>query len=64
MTSRFLEAKPGLLGRSVNGDVVDLDSVLDAGAQEAREGHLEMLLTLAAKTDSKALSKARGIAAR
>ncbi|MDR6638565.1 sugar phosphate isomerase/epimerase [Paenarthrobacter nitroguajacolicus] len=45
----------GLRVRSVNGDVGDLNATLDAGAQEAREHHLEMLLTLAAKTGAKAL---------
>ncbi|MGW9414821.1 sugar phosphate isomerase/epimerase family protein [Arthrobacter cupressi] len=45
----------GLRVRSVNGDVGDLNAVLDAGAREARERHLEMLLTLAAKTGAKAL---------
>ena len=45
----------GLRVRSVNGDIGDLNAVLDAGAREARERHLEMLLTLAAKTGAKAL---------
>ncbi|GAT87287.1 sugar phosphate isomerase/epimerase [Paenarthrobacter nicotinovorans] len=45
----------GLRVRSVNGDVGDLNATLDAGAREARERHLGMLLTLAAKTGAKAL---------
>ena len=45
----------GLRVRSVNGDIGDLNAELDAGAQEARERHLEMLLTLAAKTGARAL---------
>ena len=45
----------GLRVRSVNGDIGDLNAVLDAGAREARERHLGMLLTLAAKTGAKAL---------
>ena len=45
----------GLRVRSVNGDVGDLNAVLDGGAQEARDRHLEMLLALAAKTGAKAL---------
>lgn len=45
----------GVRVRSVNGDVGDLNAVLDAGSQEARERHLEMLLALAAKTGAKAL---------
>ncbi|MEV7606062.1 sugar phosphate isomerase/epimerase [Paenarthrobacter sp. NPDC089322] len=45
----------GLRVRSVNGDVGDLNAMLDGGAQEERERHLEMLLALAAKTGAKAL---------
>jgi len=45
----------GLRVRSVNGDIGDLNAALDAGAQQARERHLEMLLALAAKTGAKAL---------
>ena len=45
----------GLRVRSVNGDVGDLNALLDGGAQEARDRHLEMLLALAAKTGAKAL---------
>ncbi|WP_347109004.1 sugar phosphate isomerase/epimerase [Paenarthrobacter sp. S56] len=45
----------GLRVRSVNGDVGDLNATLDAGVAETRERHLEMLLTLAAKTGAKAL---------
>ncbi|AFR31133.1 sugar phosphate isomerase/epimerase [Arthrobacter sp. Rue61a] len=45
----------GLRVRSVNGDIGNLNATLDAGAQEARERHLEMLLTLAAKTGADAL---------
>ncbi|MFC8039287.1 sugar phosphate isomerase/epimerase family protein [Paenarthrobacter sp. NPDC057355] len=45
----------GLRVRSVNGDVGDLNATLDAGAAEARERHLAMLLNLAAKTGAKAL---------
>ncbi|MFJ4209310.1 sugar phosphate isomerase/epimerase family protein [Paenarthrobacter sp. NPDC089675] len=45
----------GLRVRSVNGDVGDLNATLDAGAAEARERHLGMLLNLAAKTGAKAL---------
>ncbi|MFF1829847.1 sugar phosphate isomerase/epimerase family protein [Paenarthrobacter sp. NPDC058040] len=45
----------GLRVRSVNGDIGDLNATLDAGAQEKRERHLEMLLSLAAKIGAKAL---------
>ncbi|MCP9000085.1 sugar phosphate isomerase/epimerase [Pseudarthrobacter sp. RMG13] len=48
-------AASGLRVRSVNGDIGDLNAVLDAGAREARERHLEALLTLAANTGAKAL---------
>lgn len=45
----------GLRVRSVNGDIGDLNAALDAGARDARERHLEMLLSLAAGTRAKAL---------
>ncbi|MDD7834271.1 sugar phosphate isomerase/epimerase family protein [Paenarthrobacter sp. AB444] len=45
----------GLRVRSVNGDVGDLNATLDAGAAEARQRHLGMLLSLAEKTGAKAL---------
>jgi sugar phosphate isomerase/epimerase len=45
----------GLRVRSVNGDVGDLNAMHDAGAQAERERHLEMLLSLAAKTGARAL---------
>ena len=48
-------AASGLLVRSVNGDIGDLNAVLDAGARDARERHLEALLTLTANTGAKAL---------
>ena len=48
-------AASGLRVRSVNGDIGDLNAVLDAGLQAARERHLEVLLTLTAKTGAKAL---------
>ncbi|MET4592585.1 sugar phosphate isomerase/epimerase [Arthrobacter sp. 754] len=48
-------AASGLRVRSVNGDIGDLNAVLDAGQQAARERHLEALLTLTAKTGAKAL---------
>ncbi|WP_043431184.1 MULTISPECIES: sugar phosphate isomerase/epimerase [unclassified Arthrobacter] len=48
-------AASGLRVRSVNGDIGDLNAVLDAGGQGARERHLEALLTLAANTGAKAL---------
>ncbi|CAN7573885.1 sugar phosphate isomerase/epimerase family protein [Arthrobacter sp. LjRoot14] len=48
-------AASGLRVRSVNGDIGDLNAVLDAGGQDARERHLEALLTLAANTGAKAL---------
>jgi sugar phosphate isomerase/epimerase len=41
--------------RSVNGDIGDLNAVLDGGGRLARERHLEALLTLAADTGAKAL---------
>ena len=49
-------AASGLRVRSVNGDIGDLNSVLDdGGGQAARERHLEALLTLTANTGAKAL---------
>ena len=45
----------GLRVRSVNGDIGDLNAVLDAAAQSARDRHLDALLTLAAGTGAKAL---------
>ena len=48
-------AASGLRVRSVNGDIGDLNAVLDAGGQAARERHLEALLTLTANTGAKAL---------
>ena len=48
-------AVSGLRVRSVNGDVGDLNAVLDAGSRAARERHLDALLTLTANTGAKAL---------
>lgn len=48
-------AASGLRVRSVNGDIGDLNAVLDAGALDARGRHLEALLTLAAGSGAKAL---------
>ncbi|WP_306919539.1 MULTISPECIES: sugar phosphate isomerase/epimerase [unclassified Arthrobacter] len=48
-------AASGLRVRSVNGDIGDLNAVLDAGQQAARERHLEALLTLTANTGARAL---------
>ncbi|MDP9696875.1 UNVERIFIED_ORG: sugar phosphate isomerase/epimerase [Arthrobacter globiformis] len=48
-------AASGLRVRSVNGDVGDLNAVLDAGRQAERDRHLDALLTLTAKTGAKAL---------
>ena len=48
-------AASGLRVRSVNGDIGDLNAVLDADAQLARNRHLDALLTLAAATGAKAL---------
>ncbi|MFI2564634.1 sugar phosphate isomerase/epimerase family protein [Paenarthrobacter sp. NPDC018779] len=45
----------GMRVRSVNGDIGDLNATLDADAWRKRERHLEMLLSLAAKTGAKAL---------
>jgi sugar phosphate isomerase/epimerase len=48
-------AASGLRVRSVNGDIGDLNAVLDGGGRAARERHLETLLTLTARTGAKAL---------
>ena len=48
-------AASGLRVRSVNGDIGDLNAVLDAGQQAKRDSHLTALLTLTAKTGAKAL---------
>jgi sugar phosphate isomerase/epimerase len=48
-------AASGLRVRSVNGDVGDLNAVLDDGGRAARERHLDALLTLTADTGAKAL---------
>jgi sugar phosphate isomerase/epimerase len=48
-------AASGLRVRSVNGDIGDLNAVLDAEAQSARDRHLDALLTLTAGTGAKAL---------
>jgi sugar phosphate isomerase/epimerase len=45
----------GLRVRSVNGDVGDLNAVLDGDMLAAREAHLERLLTLTERVGSKAL---------
>ena len=45
----------GLRVRSVNGDIGDLNAVLDADAQSARTQHLDALLALAADTGARAL---------
>ena len=45
----------GLRVRSVNGDIGDLNAVLDDGGQAARQRHLDALLTLTANTGAKAL---------
>ncbi len=45
----------GLRVRSVNGDIGDLNRVLDGDGQAARGRHLDALLTLTAKTGAKAL---------
>jgi sugar phosphate isomerase/epimerase len=45
----------GLRVRSVNGDIGDLNAVLDAGQQAARDRHLDALLTLTAGTGANAL---------
>lgn len=48
-------AASGLRVRSVNGDIGDLNAVLDGGRQAARDRHLDALLTLTADTGAKAL---------
>lgn len=48
-------AGSGLRVRSVNGDIGDLNAVLDGGRQASRDRHLEALLTLTAKTGATAL---------
>jgi len=48
-------AGSGLRVRSVNGDIGDLNAVLDAGQQAGRARHLDALLTLTANTGAKAL---------
>ncbi|WP_068269429.1 sugar phosphate isomerase/epimerase family protein [Aldersonia kunmingensis] len=45
----------GLAVRSINGDVGDLNAELSASERAVRSDHLDMLLTLAAETGSKAL---------
>jgi sugar phosphate isomerase/epimerase len=45
----------GLRVRSVNGDIGDLNALLDADAQSARTRHLDALLALAADTGARAL---------
>ena len=45
----------GLRVRSINGDIGDLNRPLDTNGRAARDGHLEMLLTLTAATDARAL---------
>jgi sugar phosphate isomerase/epimerase len=45
----------GLRVRSVNGDIGDLNAVLDADGTAARQRHLDALLALAAATGAKAL---------
>ncbi|MBT2513847.1 sugar phosphate isomerase/epimerase [Arthrobacter sp. ISL-30] len=45
----------GLRVRSVNGDIGDLNAVLDVGQQAARDRHLDALLTLTANIGAKAL---------
>jgi sugar phosphate isomerase/epimerase len=48
-------AASGLRVRSVNGDIGDLNTMLDAGGRAVRERHLDALLTLTASTGGKAL---------
>ena len=45
----------GLRVRSINGDIGDLNHPLDAQARAARDRHLDMLVALAAATESAAL---------
>jgi sugar phosphate isomerase/epimerase len=48
-------AASGLRVRSVNGDIGDLNAVLDADGRTARRRHLDALLTLTAETGARAL---------
>jgi len=48
-------AASGLRVRSVNGDIGDLNAVLDGVGQAARDRHLDALFTLTANTGAKAL---------
>ena len=48
-------AASGLRVRSVNGDIGDLNAVLDGDGRAARQRHLDALLTLTAKTGARAL---------
>ncbi|MCU1548692.1 MAG: xylose isomerase [Arthrobacter sp.] len=48
-------AASGLRVRSVNGDVGDLNAVLDAAGETARRRHLDALLTLTANIGARAL---------
>jgi sugar phosphate isomerase/epimerase len=48
-------ATSGIRVRSVNGDIGDLNALLDLCQQAERERHLDALLTLTAKTGAKAL---------
>lgn len=48
-------AASGLRVRSVNGDIGNLNAVLDASQKAARERHLKALLTLTANTGARAL---------
>lgn len=52
---RAAVADSGLRVRSVNGDIGDLNAVLDARMQSARDRHLDALLSLAAGTGARAL---------
>jgi len=45
----------GLRVRSINGDIGDLNKPLDAVQRAGRDSHLDLLLTLAAATDARAL---------
>src|SRR5262245_3895599 len=45
----------GLLVRSINGDIGDLNRPLDTAGRAARDGHLEMLLAPTAATGAQAL---------
>ncbi|MGX1162735.1 sugar phosphate isomerase/epimerase [Arthrobacter sp. SLBN-100] len=48
-------AASGLRVRSVNGDIGDLNAVLDGDGRAARQRHLDALLTLTADTGARAL---------